>query len=184
MQNNDFIRFINYRQKVMQKKLQEIVSLAEPIEELEAISEDEVTYWLTPVAANEKRFASEQIKFLVAEEQIYAFGYKTPGRKSIKSGDNICFYASSKGIVAHALVKTKPEKLNHPKIFNSDKYPWVFELEKPCLYLDTPVVLDEDLRNKLDAFLGREDRSNWSWFVQATRKISANDFRVLTRNFY
>ncbi|NEQ39136.1 MAG: DUF262 domain-containing protein [Okeania sp. SIO3I5] len=184
MQNNDFISFINSRQKVMQKKLQEIVSLAEPIEQLEAVSEDEVTYWLTPVAANEERSASEQIKFLVGEEKIYAFGDKTPGRKSIKSGDNICFYASGKGIVAHALVKSKPEKSTHPKIFNSDRYPWVFELEKPCLYLDNPVVLDEDLRNKLDAFLGRGDRSTWSWFVQVTRKISANDFIVLTRDFY
>jgi len=184
MQNNDFISFINFRQKVIQKKLQEIVSLAEPTEELEPVSEDEVTYWLTPVAGNEERSASEQIKFLVGEEQIYAFGDKTPGRKSIKFGDNICFYASGKGIVAHALVKTKPEKLNHPKIFNSDRYPWVFELEKPCLYLDNPVVLDENLRNKLDTFLGRSDRSTWSWFVQVTRKISANDFLVLTRGFY
>lgn len=184
MQKNDFINFINSRQKVMQKKLQEIVSLAEPIEELKAISEDEVTYWLTPVAANEKFSASECIKLLVGEENIYAFGDKTPGRKSIKSGDNICFYASGKGIVAHALVKSKPEKSAHPKIFNSDKYPWVFELEKPCLYLDNPVVLDEELRNKLNAFLGRGDNSTWSWFVQVTRKISANDFVVLTRGFY
>ncbi|NEO55662.1 MAG: hypothetical protein F6K54_22890 [Okeania sp. SIO3B5] len=70
------------------------------------------------------------------------------------------------------------------KVFNSDRYPWVFELEKSCLYLDNPVVLDEELRNKLDAFLGRGDNSTWSWFVQVTRKISANDFVVLTRGFY
>jgi hypothetical protein len=46
--------------------------------------------------------------------------------------------------------------------------------------LENPVVIDVALRSKLDAFKNRELNKAWAWFVQATRKITENDFKVLT----
>jgi hypothetical protein len=68
----------------------------------------------------------------------------------------MCFYASGKGFVAHARVASSPEKKPHPKVRHSEKYPWVFHLCNPSLYLDDPTVIDAEMRAQLDAFKGRE----------------------------
>jgi hypothetical protein len=141
----------------------------------------EITYWLTPVRSDEDVTAEECIQTLVEQEKIYAFGDKTPRRKDIKPGDWICFYANTKGVVAHAKVASPPENKEHPKVRDSKKYPWVFSLENPLLYLDNPVVIDAELRKKLDAFQDRDPNKRWAWYVQATRKISEHDFNILTR---
>jgi len=143
--------------------------------------DNEVVYWLTPVRSDEEQTAEECIQTLVEQERIYAFGERTPGRKYIKPGDWICFYATAKGVVAHAKVASKPDLLQHPKVRHSDKYPWVFRLEDIHLYLNEPVVIDATMRNQLDGFQGRDPNKRWAWYVQATRKISAHDFGILTR---
>lgn len=76
----------------------------------EPSAESEVVYWLTPVKSDEEQTAEEVIQTLVGQEQIYAFGERTPGRKHLKPEDWICFYATGKGVVAHAKVLTRPEK--------------------------------------------------------------------------
>lgn len=138
-------------------------------------------YWLAPVQSSSEQTAEEAIQALVGEEKIYAFGERTPGRKQLKPGDWICFYASTKGVVAHARVKTHPEKKFHPRLREPEKYPWVFSLHEIKLYLDKPVVINSDLRNQLDAFRGRDPSKSWAWFVQATRRITEHDFKLLTR---
>jgi len=141
-----------------------------------------VSYWLTPVRSNDKQTAEEVIQTLVGEERIYAFGERTPGRKHLKQGDWLCFYATTKGVVAHARVREPPIKKPHPRVRDSKKYPWVFPLEDVKLYLGNPIVINEELRSQLDAFRGRDPTKAWSWFVQATRRITKHDFHLLTKH--
>jgi len=145
-----------------------------------APEEEEVAYWLTPVKSDEEQTAEEVIETLVGQEHIYAFGERTPGRKHLKPGDWICFYATTRGVVAHAKVVSPPQKKKHPKVRHADMYPWVFRLESIKLYLDQPTVIDSTVRGQLDAFRGRDMDRSWAWFVQATRRISAHDFGILT----
>jgi hypothetical protein len=143
--------------------------------------ESEAAYWLTPVKSNEEGTVEEVIQTLVGQEKIYAFGERTPGRKHLKTGDRICFFASRSGVVGHAEVISPPEKKPHRKVRYPDKYPWVFRLDKVVLYLGKPIVIDVTLRGNLDAFKNRDPDKSWAWFVQTTRKITEHDFWVLTR---
>jgi hypothetical protein len=147
----------------------------------EPLAEGEIAYWLTPVKSYPEETAEECIRILVGEEHIYAFGERTPGRKHLKPGDRICFYASGTGVVAHARVVSSPEKKSHHRVRHPERYPWVFRLDKTDLYLDGPIVIDASLRSRLDAFQGRDLNKSWAWFVQATRKITEHDFGILTR---
>lgn len=144
-------------------------------------SDSEATFWLTPVRPDEEQTAEEVIQKLVGQEHIYAFGERTPGRKHIKQEDRICFYATAKGVVAHATVTSKPRHKKHPKVRQPEKYRWIFDLDNAELYLDDPIVLDVALRSQLDAFRDRDLSKRWAWYVQATRKISGHDFNLLTR---
>jgi hypothetical protein len=141
----------------------------------------EANYWLTPVKSEAEEPAERVIETLVGKEKIYAFGERTPGRKNLKPGDWLCFHASGKGVIAHAKVKSIPEKKPHPKVRYPNKYPWVFRVGEAKLYVNDPIVLDTELRSKLEAFKNRDLNKSWGWFVQATRPISANDFKILTR---
>jgi hypothetical protein len=159
---------------------------AEELPEKEALliepsEEKEIAHWLTPVKSDEEQTAEEVIQTLVGQEKIYAFGERTPGRKHIKPGDWICFYATGKGVVAHAKVLTRPEKKLHKMVRHPETYPWVFGLENPHLYLNEPVVIDVAVRNQLDAFRDRDPNKSWAWFVQATRRISQHDFEILIK---
>jgi hypothetical protein len=151
-------------------------------DESEVKGEDTATYWLTPVKSVPEQSAQECIETLVGKEGIYAFGERTPGRKHIKPGDWICFYATGGvGVIGHAQIASYPEEAPHPAVRRSERYPWVFDLKSPTLYLDNPTVVDADLRAKLDAFEDKDPGDQWAWFVQATRRISRHDFLVLTQ---
>ncbi len=164
---------------VAQRQAEEVSAKEVPIEEPSV--ETEAAYWLTPVKSDDKQTADEVIQTLVGEEKLYAFGERTPGRRHLKPGDWICFYATTNGVIAHAKVRSRPEKKKHPKVRNSEAYPWVFNLDNARLYDDKPVVIDAEVRGKLDAFKGRDPNKSWAWLVQATRKISKHDFQILTR---
>lgn len=138
-------------------------------------------YWLTPVKDDENVTASDCVKHLVEKNGIYAFGERTPGRKHIKSGDWICFYATGNGVIAHAKVSSPPERKPDPRVRHPEDYPYTVHVKDQRLYTQNPVVLDGTVRQQLDAFKGRDPDKSWAWFVQATRKITEHDFRVLTR---
>lgn len=84
------------------------------------------------------------------------------------------------GVVAHAQIASYPEEGPHPGVRDSERYPWVFNLKNPKLYLDNLTVINAELRAKLDAFEDKDPGARWAWFVQATRSISRHDFMVLT----
>jgi hypothetical protein len=147
----------------------------------EFLQEGNGVYWLTSVKSDEKGTAENTIKLLVGKEHIYAFGEGTPGRKQIKPGDWICFYATGKGIIAHAKIISRPENKPHHSLRHPDKYPWTFQLDNAVLYPDAPVVISAEARSSLDAFRGRDPNKPWAWFVQATHKLTEHDFSVLVR---
>jgi hypothetical protein len=155
-----------------------VLGVAAPEEPV--LSEQPVVYWLTPVKSNEVESAEQCIQKLVGTEGIYAFGHHTPGRKHIKPGDWICFYATTKGVIAHARVATVPENRPNPKVNDPEQFPWVFSVDSQILYLDTPVIVDGELRSQLDAFQGKDLYQSWAWFVQATHKVTEHDFQLLT----
>ncbi len=144
-------------------------------------TEIDTSYWLTPVRSDDEGTAEDNISTLVQTEHIYAFGERTPGRRHIKPGDWICFYATTKGVVAHARIVSAPRKESRPSVRHADRYPWIFDLKEESLYLDNPIIIDAALRATLDAFKGKDSNKNWAWYVQATNKISKHDFNVLTR---
>jgi hypothetical protein len=72
--------------------------------------EGEPAFWLTPVKDDEKGTPEERVRILVGQERIYAFGDRTPGRKHLRPGDWICFYANAKDVVAHAKAASLPER--------------------------------------------------------------------------
>jgi hypothetical protein len=137
-------------------------------------------FWLTPVASDSTRKAEETILDLVGREHIYAFGERTPGRTKLKPGDWICFYASGTGVIAHARVKTAPERMSHPKIRQPAKFTHLVKLEKVKLYPDTPIILNLELRSQLAAFQHRDQHKSWAWFVQGTHQVDQGDFAKLT----
>jgi hypothetical protein len=146
-----------------------------------AIAPGVPTYWLTPVKRHENETAIECVKNLVGKHGIYAFGERTPGRTQIKQGDWLCFYAVRDGVVAHAKVSSAPEKRPDDRVVYSQDYPYTLRIQEQRLYAENPVVVDAAVRQRLDAFRGRDPDKSWSWFVQATRKITEHDFRLLTR---
>lgn len=139
-------------------------------------------YWITPVKDHEGETAVECVKNLVATHHIYAFGERTPGRRQIKAGDGICFYATTKGIVAHANVASPPEKKSDQRVSQPEDYPYICQLKDQHFYPQNPIVLNATLREQLNAFEKYDHDKPWSWFVQATHKISEHDFHVLTRS--
>lgn len=139
-------------------------------------------YWLTPVTSDDTQTAEDVVQLLVGQEHIYAFGDRTPGRRHLKPGDWICFYAVGAGVIAHAKVTSAPEVQQHPKVRHPEKWRWVFHLDDAILNINSPVVIDAEMRGRLDAFRGREPTSPWAWFVQATRKVTEHDFHLLTQN--
>jgi len=151
-------------------------------EKMPETEKEEVNYFLTPVKGDETQSAEEVVRYLVGEEKIWAFGEKTPYRELIKPGDKICFYASGKGVVAHAEIATKPKRIDRSDIKKLRGFPWIFQLKNVKLYLDEPVSLDANLRSKLDAFKDK-DQSIWGWFVRRTQKITKRDFELLTKRF-
>jgi len=147
-----------------------------------SVESPERTFYCTPVTSDDNESAEECINKLVGENKIYAFGNRTPGRKHIKPGDMICFYATGIGVVAQAEVSTRPVEEDNPFIQDSNRYPWVFQIKDSQLFLDNPIIIDAQLRSKLDAFSGRDPNRPWAWFVQATRKISKHDYQILTNH--
>jgi hypothetical protein len=147
----------------------------------ESVFSGEVAYWLTPVKGDKEQTAEDVLQTLLGQEGIYAFGEKTPRRKELKPGDRMCFYAAGKGVVAHAKVSSAPQKQLHPMVKYADKYPWVFKVENVQLYLDEPIAVDAEKRSQLEEFEGRDLNKAWAWFVQATRRLTEQDFVALTK---
>ncbi len=147
----------------------------------EDLDTSEAAFWLTPVKSSDEETAEECISRLVNKDHYYAFGERAAGRRHMKAGDRIGFYATTKGVVAHATLSSPPKKKPRPDGSTSEDYPWICSLKDVNLYLNKPVAIDAKLRPQLDAFKLRNPGQAWAWFVQATHKITSHDFELLTR---
>lgn len=116
------------------------------------------------------------IKDLICNN-IYIFN--DVNRKLINKNDHICFYVAKKGVCAHAIISSDAKEL---KSFDGG-LKWEFKLDSTHIYYNNPNKISEDLRSDLDAFNGK-DVGKWSWFVQTTRYITENDFKLLIREDY
>jgi len=190
--NNDFMELLNKTVeelsgfRISSENMHEYVRartsskpIARPITDVvkkpKITDSDGINYWMIPVRN------TESIERLVAGENIWAYGNNTPGRKALQRGDWVCFYASRNGVVAHARVISPPEYMIHEKVQDPEKYPWIFKLESPEVYLENPVVFSKELRSKLSGFQGKKIDTNWGWFVQSNRRISKDDFDLMIR---
>ena len=145
------------------------------------IPEGETQYWITSVRPDEHRTDEESIRNSVGREREWGLGgAKAPGRKSMKPGDWICFYATKLGVVAHARIASSPRQTSHPAMRDPTEGEWRFCLDSVKLYLDRPVVIDDALRDRLEAFQGRDPSPNWGWFVHGSRRVTRHDFHVLS----
>jgi len=138
-------------------------------------------HYLAPVRWKGLKSPMDAIGRLLAAKK-YAFAERTPCRKDLKAGDYICFFASGMGVFAHARVTSSPVLNPLPSLTNdAESYPWTFDLDDVVTYVDDPVVLNAEVRGRLDAFKDAIPSRNWGWFVTATSRLTENDFRVLTR---
>lgn len=139
-------------------------------------------YWLVPTKK------SEQVKRLVVGGNIWSYGIDTPGRRMIKPDDWACFRVKGVGVVAHARVTSIATEKHHPLVKNPELYPWIFNLTDISEYLDKPVKITKDLRQKLDYFQKDDPIEtknlirHWGVFVQNNKEITEHDFKLLTKS--
>jgi hypothetical protein len=151
-----------------------------------APASDQTQYLLTPLKAGDGLTVREVLERLLGNGW-YVFGDHTPGRKTLKPGDQIAFYESGVGVVAQAEVASVPERRTVPHVRYPEKFPWAFGVRAVRFYFDAPIALDADMRARLDAFRGRSPDQSWAWFVQQTHRVNEHDFALLvgreTREF-
>jgi hypothetical protein len=133
---------------------------------------------LTPVADEPDEPAEKTIRSLL-DQKVYVFGDRTPGRKNLKPGDRISFYQTQVGVVAEATVASAPEKKPVKGVKHAELFPWSFKVKDVRYFFNKPIVIDAAMRQRLDAFKGRDPGKAWAWFVQGTRMLTAADFERL-----
>lgn len=135
---------------------------------------------VTPVR-DEPGYKVRQCLEMLLGNGWYVFGNRTGGRKDLKPGDKIAFYSTGVGVVAEAEVESYPELGEVPGVKYPKNFPWRFRVRNVRYFFDRPIrINDQQFRARLDAFRGREDMNNWSWFVQGTKKVTKHDFEILT----
>ena len=106
----------------------------------------------------------------------------TPGRRRMRPGDSICFYAAGIGVVARARLAGSANDLVTTTEW-PEPVPMAAEVFKVPVddihWLGEPTAIDERLRGRLEAFQGKKPSPVWSWFVQTSRKLSQHDFDIL-----
>lgn len=139
-------------------------------------------YWVLPAGERLDITAMDTLKAMLAKN-IWGMYKSTPGRKRLKGGDCVAFYAAKVGVVATAEVAAPADQLlpkqELPKGLDVPEPVYRVPLRK-VHWLRHPVPIDESVRAQLDAFQGKPTTGVWSWFIQTTRQVSEHDFRLLT----
>ena len=138
------------------------------------------SYWLTSIKDEAESDSISVLRKLIQERRLFVFGARTPGRTKIAKGDWLCFYAAKRGIVGHARICSSMRELSDPIVRAGVRFFWAVELDSIEIYPDNSHILSPEVRVRLDAFKGKTDITMWSWFVQATRRITEHDFHILT----
>lgn len=138
----------------------------------------DTSYWLVPVGPAGHVSAKAVVADLVGEHHIFALTDTARARSRVAVGDWLCFYGKSTGIIAHARAASSPVLRTHPAVPDA-RFRWIIEVEEDQLYLDDPVILDPELRGRLDTLRGK---TAWTWLVHTIGRLTEADFRLLTRS--
>lgn len=143
----------------------------------------ESNYWLVPAGKRQGLEAIEYLRMWLPRG-YWALGTKTPGRKAIRGGDRVCFYAAGlHEVVATAVVGRELDQMITPAEWPEPRVQAEPLYKMPLAdvtWLASPVKLDAVLRSKLAALDGKFV-NNWSFFVQTPRRIVKGDFDLLTQ---
>jgi len=138
-------------------------------------------FWITSIKDKENLSKEERLYNLVGKGR-YVFSDNTPGRKQIKPGDYICFYLKEVGVAATAEVTSYPD--NDPKniIEKYEAYPWFFKLKNVEIFLDNPIIINKESKNKLKWFEDKDPNYTIGLFLSWTHDLPEQDFKMLTEN--
>ena len=140
-------------------------------------------HWLVPAGARKGTEAIDFLKMWLGRG-YWGFGERTPGRKAMRTGDHVCFYASKiHEVVAYAELAGPIDKLIEASDWPEPEPPEQPLYKMPLaniVWLPHPTTLDAAVRSTLDAYSGKNPAGNWSFLVQTTRRLSAADFARLT----
>lgn len=144
--------------------------------------ERDTGYFLVAVGAINGETSVRGVERTVARNW-FAFGEHAPKlRDSIKADGSLCFYASGVGVVAKARVVEPPHQdIRFPDLKDPQRWSWIVRLDEVKLFLDSPVIIDREMRAKLDAFKDK-NLDNWGWFVQSLFRLTEHDFDLLTNS--
>ncbi len=139
------------------------------------------THWMVPASGHDGVTAEQSLHNWL-DSGKWGFWESTPGRKSVRAGDLMAFYAAKKGVVAYAEVAGDASQQiaphEWPEPVAQDKPVYKVPL-KDVKWLPAPNKIDAQLRSSLDAFAGRDANGVWFWLVQTTRRLSEHDFKKL-----
>lgn len=142
----------------------------------------EVTYWLFPAKGRADADAVTVLHEWL-DRSMWGLYESTAGRKRVKAGDWVCFYAGNVGVVAYARVARTADAAVPSQEWPEPSPPLqpVYKLPLTDVrWLPEPVKLDERCRVALDAFKGKARDRAWGWFVHTTSKLTLHDFELLT----
>lgn len=142
-------------------------------------------YWVLPAGKRDGK-SSEFILRAWLCHNMWGMHKSTAGRKHLRAGDHVCFYAAKVGVVATAEVAGTADKVLSLSELPEEDAKHTEPIYKVPLtnvrWLPEPIPFDESLRSQLDVFRERSPSAPWSWFIQSTSKVSEHDFRLLTRS--
>ena len=143
----------------------------------------QASHWLVPAARKQGLSAAQHLQ-LWLDAGYWGFWENTPGRKAVKAGDWVVFYASKVGTLhAYARVTADPTTLLADGEWPEPGVPSQPTYKVPLAditWIDPPRKLDEALRSQLDWYQGRSPTHKWESLVMTNRRISPGDFAKLT----
>jgi hypothetical protein len=131
------------------------------------------------VRDDEEATAEETIRSLL-DQGWYVLGPHAPYRRQIGRGTRVCLYVKGRGVVAEATAAGPAEERRIRFMRQREAYPYAFQVEHVRYFFDKPIIIDVQLRSRLDAFSGKNPGGRWAHLVQAPRSLTENDFNVLT----
>jgi len=146
--------------------------------------ESDASYWIVPAGVRKDiGMTAEDVLRAWLGKGMWGMHESTPGRKHLKAGDWICFYAAKAGVVAAAEVAASADQLLSPTECPTQAksgQPFYRVPLQNVRWMPATAPLDESLRGHLDAFTGRPPSAPWGWFIQTTSRLSKRDFDLLT----
>jgi hypothetical protein len=142
--------------------------------------EAEVAHYLLPANDSEDGTPVEKNLHRWLDKGLWGLGQRTPYRKEFKAGDKICFYAAHiRGVVAIAEFASGSYDLSAKD--NPGKAEVLYGIRlRNVKWLKKPIELTQDRRGRLSHFQERDLSRGWAWYVQGTKRLTPEDFAILT----